>query len=174
MTGSSSEVDISRMRTIHWLFVIGAALFVFGIGFVVVGAREARRVPAAAPGPAITPVATTKQIMNGIVSPASNAIFNAVSTTVTDKGIEEVFPRNDEEWAALGASAAALAEAGNLMLVEGRAVDKGDWLKMSQAMIDAAKQTLKAVDAKSTEAVLASGEGVNTSCDMCHERYRRQ
>jgi len=162
------------MRTIHWLFIVGAALFVFGIGFVVVGAREARRAPAVAPGPAITPVATTKQIMNGIVGPAANAIFNAVSTTVSEKGIEEVFPRNDEEWAALGNQAAALAEAGNLMLVEGRAVDNGDWIKMSQAMIDAGKQTLKAVEAKSTEGVLGAGESVNTSCDNCHQRYMRQ
>jgi len=156
------------------LFAVGAALFVFGIGFVVVGARSARQVPVEAPRTTITPVASTKQIMTAIVGPASNAIFNAVSTTVSDKGVEEVAPRNDEEWAALGSSAAALAEAGNLIMMEGRAVDNGDWMKMSQAMIAAGRQTLQAVDAKSPDAVLAAGESVNASCDNCHQRYRRE
>ena len=111
--------------------------------------------------------------MAGIVAPGADAIFNAVSTTVTQKGIEEVAPKNDEEWTALGNKAAALAEAGNLILMEGRAVDQGDWVKMSHAMIDAGKQTLKAVEAKSTEGVLTAGEAVNESCDNCHQRYRR-
>ena len=163
------------LRTIHWLFVIGAALFIFGIGFVVVAARDARRAPAApaAAAATTTPVATTKQIMAGIVAPAADAIFNAVSTTVTQKGIVEVAPRNDEEWTRLGNWAAALAEAGNLIQIDGRAVDQGDWVKMSRAMIDAGRQTLKAVDAKSTEGILTAGEAVNGSCDTCHERYRR-
>lgn len=162
------------LKTIHWLFIVGAALFIFGIGFVVVGAREARRVPVpAAAAPTTTPVATTKQIMSAIVAPAADAIFSAVSTTVSEKGIVEVAPQNDEEWAALGAKAAALAEAGNLIVIDGRAVDQGDWVTMSRAMIDAGRQTLKAVEAKSTESVLTAGEAVNTSCDNCHERYRR-
>jgi hypothetical protein len=101
-------------------------------------------------------------------------VFNAVSTTVTEKGVQEVFPRNDEEWAAVGSSAAALAEAGNLMMLEGRAVDTADWVKMSQALVDAGNETLKAVAAKSTEGVLGAGEKVNESCDNCHQRYMRQ
>ena len=46
------------MRLVHWLFAIGAALFIFGIGFVVIGARAARDVPAQPAVPSITPVAT--------------------------------------------------------------------------------------------------------------------
>ena len=165
------------MRTVQWLFIVSAALFIFGIGFVVVGARSARRAPVAAAGsaaPAPAAIATTAQIMAAITRPASDAIFQAVQTNVTREGTEEIFPKNDAEWALLGAQAAALAESGNLIMTEGRAVDRGDWIKMSQAMIDAAKQTLQAVAKKSPEAVLESGEAVNTSCDTCHERYRRQ
>jgi thiamine pyrophosphate-dependent acetolactate synthase large subunit-like protein len=135
-------------------------------------ARAARQVPVVE-RQAVTPVASIKQIMAGIVGPASTVVFNAVSTNVTEKGTEEIAPHTDEEWAAVGNSAAALAEAGNMLMLEGRAVDRGDWIKMSQAMVDAAKQTLKAVSVKSAEAVLESGETVNTSCDNCHQRYRR-
>jgi hypothetical protein len=163
------------MRSSLSLFVVSALLFVCGVGFVVVGAREARRAPAATQSASSTvPVATTRQIMLAITRPASDAIFQAVQTNVTQKGVEEIFPKTDDEWALLGAQAGALAESGNLIMAEGRAVDRGDWIKMSQAMIDAAKQTLQAVEKKSPDAVLDSGEKVNTSCDNCHQRYRRQ
>jgi len=163
------------MRTVYWLFVVSVVLFIAGIGFILAAGRMRQTAPSVAAAPVVVrPIASIKQIMNAIVGPGANAVFNAVSTTVTQKGIEEVFPRNDEEWAALGNSAAALAEAGNLMMVDGRAVDNGDWIKMSQALIDAGMQALKAVDAKSTEAVLVAGEKVNESCDNCHQRYQRQ
>ncbi len=162
------------MRSVHWLFTVGALLFIFGIGFIVVGARESRLTPTPEAGPTLTPVASVKQLMNGIVNPGATVVFDAVSTTVSERGIEEVAPRNEEEWAKVGDSAAALAEAGNLLMMEGRFVDRGDWMSMSQAMIDAAKQTLKAVGAKSADGVLEAGSGLNTSCDNCHRRYQRQ
>ncbi len=165
------------MRTSMSLFVVSSLLFVFGLGFVVVGARDAKRAPttASASTPAMANhLATTKQIMQAIVSPTSTAIFQSVQTNVSDKGTEEIFPRTDEEWAALGAQAAALGEAANMLMVEGRAIDRADWIKMSQAMVAAAQQTLKAVEKKSPDDVLAAGEVVNTSCDNCHERYTRQ
>jgi len=152
------------------------ALFIAGIGFILAAGRMRQTAPAVSAKPvvAVLPVASIKQIMNGIVAPGANAVFNAVSTTVSQKGIEEVFPRNDDEWAALGNSAAGLAEAGNLMLIEGRAVDNGDWVTMSRQLIDAGKLALKAVEAKSTEDVLTAGERVNESCDNCHAKYQRQ
>jgi hypothetical protein len=165
------------MRMPLSLFVVSALLFVFGVGFVVVGAGEAKRAPAAAAAPpaaSASPLASTKQIMRAIVSPTSTAIFQSVQTNVTLQGTEEIFPRTDEEWATLGAQAAALGEAGHMLMTEGRAIDRSDWIKMSQGMIDAAQLTLKAVEKKNPEEVLAAGEIVNTSCDACHERYTRQ
>src|SRR4051794_23803462 len=108
------------MRTPFPLFTVSALLFIFGIGFVVVGARTPRQTPAAAkaaPAQAIVPVASMKQLMNGIVGPSANVVFNAVSTTVSDKGVEEIAPHTDKEWAAVGDAAAAVAEAGNMMML---------------------------------------------------------
>jgi hypothetical protein len=162
------------MGSRHWFFLVGILLYLGGIGFVIAGARTARRAPPPEAATAtVTPVATVKQIMKGIVGPAATAIFNSVSTTVTSKGVEEKAPQTDEEWEALGNSAAALIESGNLLLMGSRAVDKGDWVKMSREMIDAGKIALKATVAKSAEQVLASGEAVNASCDNCHGKYQR-
>jgi len=160
------------MKPRHWFFLVGALLYVAGIGFAIAGARAARLAPAAE-APIMIPVATVRQIMKGIVGPAATVIFDSVSTTVSFKGIDEKFPRNDAEWEEVGNSAAALIEAGNLLLMGSRAVDKGEWVTMSQAMIEAGKITLKATEAKSADQVLAAGETVNQSCDACHRRYQR-
>ena len=162
------------MRTVHWLFIVGVALFVSGIGFVIAGARAARTAPAAATTVATgTPVASVKQIMKGIVAPAATTVFEAVSTTVSFRGTEEKAPHTEAEWEEVGNSAAALIESGNLLLMGSRAIDQGDWVKMSQALIDAGKGALRATQAKSPEQVLTAGEAVNASCDNCHRKYQR-
>jgi hypothetical protein len=158
------------MRTIQWLFVVGVLLFITGIGFVIAGAREAR----SAAAPSATPVASVKQIMAAITGPAANTVYNAVGTVVSVDGVKETAPQNDEEWAALAATAAALVESGNLMLTPGRAIDNGDWVKMTQDMIEKGKAVIKAAEDKSTEEILSSGSDLNVTCDTCHERYRRQ
>ena len=160
------------MRTVQWLFVVGVLLFITGIGFVIAGARSARLAPPAeAAAPAGTPVATIKQIMDGITQPNALAVYNSVGTIIGAEGVKEIAPANDEEWTTLANNAAALVESGNLMLLEGRLVDTGDWVKMNQAFMDASTKALKAAQAKSTEGILEAGAEINATCDTCHERY---
>jgi len=163
------------MRIVHWLFVLSVALFVSGIGFVIAGARTARQAPAAADiaAASLTPVASVKQIMKGIVGPAATVVFSSVGTTMTAKGTEERAPHTDAEWEVVGNAAAALIESGNLLMMGSRAVDTGDWLKESQALVEAGKEALKATQAKDADGVLAAGEPVNQSCDSCHRKYQR-
>jgi hypothetical protein len=162
------------MRSAEWLFGVSAALFVFGIGFVVVGARSARQPTVASrpTAPRLVPVASVRQIMKSIVTPGATAIFESVSTTVTIEGTTEKAPKTGAEWAAVANGAAALAEAGNMLLLEGRALD-GDWVKMSYAMIDAAKLTLAAVEARNPQQVFDAGGEVYNSCNGCHAQYMR-
>jgi hypothetical protein len=111
--------------------------------------------------------------MNGITGPAADTVFQAVGSTITAAGIEETAPRNDQEWEKVGDAAAALIESGNLMLMEGRMVDHGDWVRISKDLIAAGKVALEATRKKDADALLASGEAVNQSCDACHQTYRR-
>ena len=55
-----------------------------------------------------------------------------------------------------------------------RAVDKGEWAKMSKALADAGMVVLKATQAKDPMAILAAGETLNASCDNCHRQYQRE
>jgi len=157
------------------LFVVSVALFVSGLAFVVAGARLARAASRTAPAAteSIAPVATVKQVMKGIVGPAAQRVFDSVGSTVSKNGTEVKAPRNDAEWEAVGNDAAALIESGNLILMNGRAVDKDDWVKMSQAMIAAGKAVLRATQEKNPDKVLETGGDLYDSCDNCHKKYQR-
>ncbi len=114
-----------------------------------------------------------KQVMAAIVDLSATTVFNAVSTTVTDKGTEEKAPSTPEEWATVGAAAAALSESGRMLMIEGRAIDRQDWMKMAQAMVDAAALTTEAVAARSPQRVFDAGGDLYTACDNCHRQYQR-
>ena len=62
--------------------------------------------------------------------------------------MEETAPRNDKEWAVVSNSAAAIVESGNLLLLRDRAIDNGDWVKMTREFIDASRAALTAAEAK--------------------------
>jgi hypothetical protein len=163
------------MRTVHWLFFVSAALFISGIGFIIASARTREVAPVAAPSaaPALPPVATVKQIMAGIVMPSAAKVWDSVSTIVDKGGVQENVPRTDEEWAVVGASAAALIESANLLTIGKRAVDQGDWVKMAKDMADAAQTAMKATTDKNPDGILAAGEKINETCDNCHQKYQR-
>jgi hypothetical protein len=154
------------------LLTVSALLFVGSIGFVVAGARALRR-PAPSEAAALTPVGSVRQIMRGIVDPAATTVFGAVSTTVSAAGVEEKAPTTAAEWDAVADSAAALAEAGNLLLVGSRVVDEGEWTTISRRMIDAGRKALVAAESKNAADVFASGEVIYETCDTCHSKYRR-
>jgi hypothetical protein len=164
-------------RTLNWLFLISVLLFVCGVGFVIAAGRTLKTTPAASTAteaPAVAPVATVKQVMRGITMPAAATIWDSVSTIVDDKGVTENVPKNDEEWAVVGANAAVLAESASMLMTADRAVDKADWIKFATELRDSAKTALKSADAKDPAGILAVGEVINASCDACHERYQRQ
>ena len=162
------------MRTIQWLFIVGALLFVTGIAFVIAGAREARSAgPPVEAAPVGTPVATIKQIMAGITQPNAVILYASVGTVIGAGGIKEIAPQNDEEWIAVGNSAAALIESGNLLLMDGRRVDEEAWVTMTNAFIAASTAALKAAEEKSTDGILSTGAKVYETCETCHQRYQQ-
>src|SRR5436189_122454 len=68
--------------------------------------------------------ATVKDIMDSIVDPGSDYIWDAVETVVSAKGVEEKAPHTDEEWKEVRRHAIMLLEATNLLQIPGRHVAK--------------------------------------------------
>ena len=126
---------------------------------------------ACAPQPAFKPVGTVKQIMEAAIHPAAEVVFEAVGTILTVDGVEEIAPKNDEEWTKVRDNALILAESGNLLMIGNRVKDKGDWMKMSKALIDAGAIALKAAEAKNPEALFEAGGQVYEACQQCHTKY---
>ena len=154
------------MRTIHWLYLVTVLLFVASVGLFVMGASADARIAQEAAA-----VATVRQVMDGIVAPAAGKVFESVATIVTFEGTEDRQPRTEAEWSLVGANAAALIEAGNLLMMGDRLKDKDEWMTMTRAMMDAAIVSMKATEARDAEALLNSGEALNESCDTCHVKY---
>jgi hypothetical protein len=126
---------------------------------------------ACASQPAFKPVATVQQLMHATVHPAAEVLFDSVGTIISLTGVEEIAPKNEEEWDNVRNNALTLAESGNLLMMAGRARDQQSWIKMSQALIDAGMRAVKAAEAKDPEALFDAGGAVYEVCQQCHELY---
>jgi hypothetical protein len=81
-------------------------------------------------------------------------------------------PANAKEWAAVQRSAIQLAESGNLLMMRGRAMDQGQWLKEARGLVDLGAAAYKAAGAKDAVALRALEAPLNASCVNCHKQYR--
>jgi len=148
------------------MLLLSSLMFLASLWFVLAGASAAPAGSARA-----APVATVKQLMDGLISPASATVYGSVSIVVSAEGEKENYPKSEAEWDRVAGAAAALAEAGSLLMAEGRARDEDRWNSISQSMIDASVVSMKAAQARDKDALLASGEALNNSCDDCHRIY---
>src|SRR5712691_7989576 len=115
---------MSCMRTFLWL--IPATLLLCAASLVAQPAKPAApaapRPRVAAPRSTFKPTATVKDLMDFIVIPSSEALFNAVGSTTGANGAEEHAPKTDADWAAVRQRAMLLIEAGNLLTIPARHV----------------------------------------------------
>jgi hypothetical protein len=121
--------------------------------------------------PPFRPVADVKQLMQAVIDPSADEIWDAVGWIVTPQGEEEKRPKNDEEWAAVRNHAITLTEAGNLLMMPPRAKDGGEWMKLSQQLIDSAQAAWRAADAKDVQKLFDTGGDVYVACSNCHQKY---
>jgi hypothetical protein len=128
--------------------------------------REAPPGHNSAPSPspvaeAFKPVATVKQVMLGITMPASNAVFAVAGEA----------PADDAAWQAVKASALAVAESGNLLLMKPRAKNDQEWNQFALALVDAGVKAAEAARTKNAEATGTAGDDMYTVCEQCHAKY---
>src|SRR4029450_3597391 len=71
--------------------------------------------PAVAEAPAFTPVLSVKEVMEHIVDPIADWIFDAAVIDISEKGTIETKPLTDEDWLKVERGALILAESANLL-----------------------------------------------------------
>jgi len=113
-------------------------------------------------------VATTREIMDGIVIPDSQAVFDAVAY---ENGVLTKVPKGDDQWNRLRLHALAVAEAGNLLLMPPRAKDAAEWATFSRAMTTKAAAVATAAESTNPDAVLLAGGELYDTCTACHGKY---
>ncbi len=126
----------------------------------------------ASAGPPIKAVATLEEVMHGMVIPSAQTVWGASGTIYTAKGVEERMPKSEDEWILVEASAVTLTEAGNLLMMEGRAKDTGRWMDRARALREAGAEVHKAAKAKNVAALFEKGGNLFDACQGCHFDYR--
>ena len=149
--------------------------------------------PAAA---ALDHPATIKDIMDSMVDPSGDFMFESVREIADEKGVREVAPETDEQWKEVRHHVFILMEAPNLLTMEGRKVakagekaenpevelqpeaiqkmvddDRPAFVRRAKRLQDAAGQALKAVDAKDKDALFKAIDSIDKACENCHLHY---
>jgi hypothetical protein len=154
--------------------------------------------PAAATPSDLTPLVSIKELMQNIIDPIADDIFDAVGTDASEKGVVETRPVTDDDWAKVRQGAVTLAEGTNLLKMPRRVAPQGDknkstganapelspeqiqakidqdralWNKHANELRDDALKVLEIVKAKDADALFQAGSDIDRACENCHLEY---
>jgi hypothetical protein len=181
-----------RMKTHKHLLLIGAI-----VTLVLSGCKAAKPEQApVAPGLQFTTVDTIKDMMDSIVDPNADFLWDSISTSLTLKGVVHKEPHTDEEWQEARRHAVTLVEATNLLLVPNRHVakpgekaddpnveeppeaieahinqDRATFDSRIQRLRETALATLTAIDKKDATEMEQATDRLDKACEACHLTY---
>jgi hypothetical protein len=180
----------------HFRHLSAAAAIVLVVQSVLAGcAAPAREEPPPA-APPYRPVASIREVMNSVIDPSIDVVWNSVATIIDDGRATERAPATDEEWAEVRRHALVVSEAANLLLMPDRPVappgapslapgveltpeeirklideNQDGWNLYVQELQDSLKPALAAIDAKNPQALFEVGEKIDTTCENCHQVF---
>ena len=180
------------MGRVSWLLFLGVLLF--SVSLLSSSACRGRRQESQ--DPPYAPTATVKDIMDSMVDPSADVVWESVATIATAAGVENRAPKTNEEWAAVRRGALRVTEGANLLMMPGRHVarpgeksetpgvelepevmeaninkDRATWIKLAKGLHTASLGALQAIDAKNPQMLLDAGERMDMACENCHTTY---
>ena len=151
---------------------------------------------ASEPASDMEPTATVEELMRSMIDPAADAVWDAVVIEATADGIVETRPETEGDWLRLRRHAVTLAEASNLLLIEGRRIaapesrselpgidlhpdaiqervddDWDGWVEVALGLRATSGVVLDAVRARDVDALLEAGTELDLACEDCHAVY---
>ena len=148
---------------------------------------------ASEPASSMEPTATVEELMRSMIDPAADAVWDALVIEATAEGIVETRPETEGDWLRLRRHALTLAEASNLLLIEGRRIaapesrsdlpgidlhpdaiqelvdeDWDGWVEVAQGLRATSGVVLDAVEARDVDALLEAGTELDLACEDCH------
>ncbi len=118
-----------------------------------------------------TPVADLAELMRTVVDPAADFYWDAVGWIIDENGTEEIRPRSPEEWDLVRNAAFVVAESGNLMMMQGRAIDEEAFSTFAQAMVSVGRRAIEVAEARDEMGVFDVGAEMYAVCTGCHATY---
>ena len=140
--------------------------------------------------------ATIKDIMDSMVDPSADVLFESVVEIADENGVTHKVPHTDEDWKQVHRHAVVLLEAPNLLVMDGRKVaqphersenpqvelqpediqklidgDRLSFVRRARSLQDAAAMALKAIEIKDSTALFHAIESIDRACESCHLHY---
>jgi hypothetical protein len=140
-------------------------------------------------------MASIQELMDAVIDPSADALWDSVSITTTKKGTAFHQPHSDEEWQEARRHAIALIEGTNLLVMDGRrlvapgspVLDQGTsgvlsaeegqkkfdaqhptFVQFAKALREAGTQMLTAIDKKDAAGMMNAGAAMDGICESCH------
>jgi hypothetical protein len=148
------------------------------------------------PAPPIQMNTGIKELMDSMIDPSGDFLFESVVEISDKDGIRLKAPRTDDEWKEVRRRAYVLYEGMNLVMMDGRPValqgvkaenpqvelepaeiqkliddDRPKFFKRAKRLQEAASMTLAAADEKDVMALFSAVQGVDKACENCHLHY---
>jgi hypothetical protein len=112
------------------------------------------------------------EFMLHVVDPAAQAYWRGAGIELTEAGEKDLSPVDEAGWEALVTAASTVAEAGNALQLQGRALaPEAEWNRLAQEMTARALDARKAADARDKQAVFDTGGRLYETCVACHGKY---
>ena len=140
--------------------------------------------------------ATIKDIMDSVIDPNADALWDSVEIDATLQGVNRKQPTTDDDWKVLRRHAIALSEASNLLLMHGRRVakpgekaedervdlnpeeiearinaDRVSWVTLAHGLHEASLANLQAIESRDLIKFLDAGDTLDKACESCHRKY---
>ena len=180
-----------------------ALVILMGVSSACSSAKSSQPPPSPPPQAALwgdmKPIVSVKELMEHMIDPAADYIFDSVSTVIDPKGnVVEKAPKTDEDWEKLRIGAVTLAEGVYLLKVQPRFTPEGDenhsvgpdatelspaqilakvqkdpveWNARIEALRNVGLEVLEIAKKKDTKELWEATENLDEACEACHRSY---
>ena len=149
-----------------------------------------------APSATYQSTATVEELMQIMIDPSADAVWDAVVTEATADGIIEIRPETQADWNRLRHNALTLVEAANLLAMPARQVagqdsrselpgidlhpdaiqhllteDWASWVAAAQRLQVTSVTLIDATDNQDIDALLLAGTELELACENCHSQF---
>lgn len=128
--------------------------------------------PAADSQPTYNLTLNMTEFMAHVLEPTADGMWRSAGWVLDEvDGYYELYPTDDEGWQRVENLAATIVEAGNALMLPGRAMPQPEWATYSQAMSTVGLTAMQAAREQDEEAIFQAGAQLYSVCTACHQAF---